>query len=390
VVLVTAKRPFGQIDPLPSGRFRARYMHHGVRYAAPDTFLTYGDADYWLAEEQVRTRRPNWTPPDERALERGKTLTVEAVIRADIAKRVEEGTIGDRTRQGYEDSLRLYIRPTFGTRPLAELTSGAVRGWYDDLVHVPTSRARAYELLSSVTRKAHEGGLIETNPCKIKNGTKVVRATVTNIATVDEIALLVKNMPDRLQAVVLIAGWMGLRFGELVELRRKDVDLKRNQLSVRRAVVRLRREEGEPEVVLDDGTRVPGGKRKVKPPKSLERILPMPEHLAEALAEHLERHVGPRPDALLFPATNDPTKHLAPGTWHKRWDKARRAVDRPDLRLHDLRHTAGTRFTQRGATLKEVMALLGHATPVAAMRYQQVAADRMDSLMRKMDPKFMD
>jgi len=82
--------------------------------------------------------------------------------------------------------------------------------------------------------------------------------------------------------------------------------------------------------------------------------------------------------------------HIATGTWWKQWNKARVGAGRPDLRLHDLRHTAGTRFTQRGATLKEVMALLGHSTSTAALRYQQADDERMTLLASRMSPDFME
>jgi integrase len=55
---------------------------------------------------------------------------------------------------------------------------------------------------------------------------------------------------------------------------------------------------------------------------------------------------------------------------------AREAAGRPDLRLHDLRHTGAVLAAQTGATLAELMARLGHSTPGAAMRYQHAARDR--------------
>jgi hypothetical protein len=56
------------------------------------------------------------------------------------------------------------------------------------------------------------------------------------------------------------------------------------------------------------------------------------------------------------------------------------AVGYPQLHLHDRRHAAGTRAAQTGATLREVMARLGHASPAAAQRYQH-AAERRDRVI---------
>jgi integrase len=54
------------------------------------------------------------------------------------------------------------------------------------------------------------------------------------------------------------------------------------------------------------------------------------------------------------------------------------------VHFHDLRHTAGTLSAQAGATLKELMARIGHSTPRAAMRYQHAA------LMAPRDPRGME
>jgi integrase len=61
-------------------------------------------------------------------------------------------------------------------------------------------------------------------------------------------------------------------------------------------------------------------------------------------------------------------EHLSPESPYEHYYPAREAAERPDLRFHDLRHT--------GATLAELMRRLGHATRVAAMRYQHAADDR--------------
>ncbi|MDQ2729473.1 MAG: tyrosine-type recombinase/integrase [Actinomycetota bacterium] len=70
----------------------------------------------------------------------------------------------------------------------------------------------------------------------------------------------------------------------------------------------------------------------------------------------------------------------APGDVLKEWDKARKATGLDTIHLHDLRHAAGTLAAQTGATLRELQARLGHATPAAAQRYQH-AATRRDTVI---------
>lgn len=111
------------------------------------------------------------------------------------------------------------------------------------------------------------------------------------------------------------------------------------------------------------------------------RTVAIPRYLIEVLAEHMDRHVGSRPEALLF--TNGRGEPVRRSVWDPAWDEARRAAGQYDLRLHDLRHLAGTLNAQAGATLKETMAWLGHSSVAASLRYQHVAPIAAERLLRR-------
>lgn len=66
---------------------------------------------------------------------------------------------------------------------------------------------------------------------------------------------------------------------------------------------------------------------------------------------------------------------LRPHMWQTQWDQARRAWGVPDLHFHDLRHFAGTSAAATGASIRQVMAFLGHATPRAALIYQHATEE---------------
>jgi len=76
---------------------------------------------------------------------------------------------------------------------------------------------------------------------------------------------------------------------------------------------------------------------------------------------------------------------LRPGVWQKEWDRARRSVGLNDVRLHDLRHVAGTLAAATGAGTKEIMRRLGHATQEAALRYQHATDERDRQLAEAID-----
>ena len=266
-----------------------------------------------------------------------------------------------RTRQHYHTLLEKQILPTFARTPVRSISPTMVRGWYSTLSpDTPTLRAHAYGLLRAILQTAVYDGEISANPAHIRGAGTTSRVVAITPATLEELTRLVQAMPPHRQAMILLAAWCGLRFGEITELRRKDLDLKRGVVQVHRAVTRV------------DGQYV------ITTPKSAagRRDVALPPHLTPTLHHHLDQHTGPGPDALLFPATGDPTKHLAPASLYKTFYRARNIAGRPDLRWHDLRHTGAVLAAHTGATLAELMNRLGHSTPQAALRYQHAINDR--------------
>jgi integrase len=72
---------------------------------------------------------------------------------------------------------------------------------------------------------------------------------------------------------------------------------------------------------------------------------------------------------------------LRRSNFHRTWDKARRSVGLPDLHF-PLRHTGGTLTATTGATLKELMARLGHTSVRAALIYRHATRDRDQAIAR--------
>lgn len=242
---------------------------------------------------------------------------------------------------------------------LKQISPAAVRAWHSRLQTGPTRRAHAYSLLRTILNTAVADDVIAANPCRLRGAGQSRRVVEIRPATLDELADVSEAMPARLRLIVLLAAWCGLRFGELVELRRKDFDNKQGALRVSRAVTWV------------------GGKAVAGTPKSDAgtRIVAIPPHLLPAVAEHLLQRAAKGRDGLLFTAV-DGTSHLTHDMLKKPFNRARQGAGRPDLRFHDLRHTGAVLAAQTGATLAELMARLGHSTPSAALRYQHAAAGR--------------
>lgn len=362
------RRGFGAVRKLPSGRFQASYIGPDLqRHNAPTTFETKGDAEGWLASERRLRDRDDWTPPSVRANRprKGDPTLAEWWPEFIERRRVDGEPLRPTTRAWYDQLFRHYLKPTLGGVPLKGITAARVKAWWDDF---PTDRGssvrpNAYMALRAAMSQALEEGLIIANPCTIKVQRKKKREL--EVATREQVATIHSHMPEAFAPIVTIAAWCGLRFGEIIELRRGDIDPERRTIRVERAVSRVH------------------GEFIVGPPKSDAgiRTVSMPSAVADELERHLERHVQPEPDALVFEYCGH---HLQQPQFSIWWRYARGMAGRPDLRLHDLRHTSAVWYAQQGATLADLMARLGHSSPTMALHYQHAAAERDRDLTDRM------
>ncbi|WP_122263684.1 tyrosine-type recombinase/integrase [Ornithinimicrobium cerasi] len=365
---MASRRGFGTLRRLPSKRWQATYVGPDLaRHTAPHTFTAKVDAEAWLAKEWALVNGDGWVPPKRRAelAERLAPPTFEEYARQWLADR----SLKPRTREGYEHLLRRYLEPEFGDLLVSDLTPALVRRWWASLSpDHPTVNARAYALLRAILTTAVTDELLASNPCRVRAASNPPTKKEIRPATVAELDVLVREMPDQLGALVMLCAWCALRVGEVLELRRSDLDLNRGVVKVTRAVSWVR---GQPIV----GT-----------PKSAAgtREVSVPPHILPLLQEHLEKHVGPSAGALLFPSMRDRERHLQPTVLHTAWRKARAAAGREDLRIHDLRHTGATMAAMTGATLAELQARLGHSTVAAALRYQDAAQGRDAEIAAKL------
>ncbi len=369
------RRGFGRVEPRANGRYRAAYTGpDGALYRAPMTFASKDDAIAWLSKRRAEIEMEVWAPDvAARGAASRSVPTLQAY--ADIwleTRRTKGRELRPTTRRQYRMLLDTFIYPEFGVTRIDRISNDDVNAWYDALAPGrETIRAQSYSLLrtifaSAASERPHP--LIPYNPAHIRGAGNTKRAHHVQPATLAELQAIVETLPDRYKLMALLAAWCAMRFGELAELRRGDVDLRTGRLKIRRGVVRV------------DGEFIVG------PPKSDAgvRDVAIPPHLVPLVKDHLATQTGTGRDALLFPSATDGNHHMAPSTLYKVYYPARKAAGRDDLRWHDLRHTGAVLAAQTGATLAELMGRLGHSTPGAAMRYQHAAADRDAEIAKRL------
>lgn len=379
------RRSFGRLRQFRSGRWKASYTGpDGRLYTAPATFAAKLDAEAWLTDRRREIDRDLWSPPA--AAEQTKAATARRKAAAETFREYSRRWLETRTVKGrplkprtvdhYRAMLDDYLIPTFGSKPVRDITMESVDRWYaKTLTSAPTMRAHAYSLLRTILETARtRDRIIDTNPCLIRGAGTATRKIKPKPATLDELTTLTTEMPERYRLMVPLAAWCALRFGELIELRRSDIELAErteqdqdgNNVVIREGVVKIRRGA----VRTDDGWVVGDPKSEAG-----ARDVAIPPHLVPVVKAHLaSKYVEAKHDSLLFPALSG--GHLQPSTLYRHFYKARTEAGREDLRWHDLRHSGAVLAAQTGATLAELMARLGHSTPAAAMRYQHAAQGR--------------
>jgi integrase len=350
---MAGRRRFGRLRKLPSGRWQARYSTpDGREHAAPDTFSTKTAAERWLAGVETDMARGQWIDPSS------QQLLLRAYAESWLAARPD---FKIRTRELYQWLLNKYVLPQLGDLPLDKITPTVVRGWHAALLRdgSPTPARQSYALLRGILNTAVADELIMRNPCLVR-GAGVARTGERSVATLPQIQALADAVPPRYRMLILLAAWSGARWGELVALSCARLDLDRGTMTIDRQYVELE----DNSLVLDTPKTAAG-----------IRTVHLPPHLLDELRERLDAYPDPdRGRSLVF--TNGEGRPLSRGGFRSTWVKARERVGLPTFRFHDLRHTGNTLAASTGASTKELMARMGHASMRAALIYQHASADR--------------
>jgi integrase len=356
------QRRWGHIRKLESGRFQASFVGPDLRrYNAPVTFDSKVLAEGWLARERelIQLAAYNgsaWVSPIERSAKaavRGETVESYAT------RWIEGRNIKPRTRIGYVDMLAKHIAPMLGEVGIGGLTADAVNRWHSKtLTDKPTARKNAYGLLHAICATAVEDELLTRNPCAIKRAMSTNRKREPVLLPVAELRAVADAIkPERFKALVLLSAWAALRFGEVTELRRRDISDGCESITVSRAV-------GHRSGCLIDTTKTDKARTVVLPP-----------HIRADIKHHLDTYVGSESDALLF-TSRGKCGHLAQNVFREALNAACESIGREGVTAHALRHFGATMATRAGGSLAEVQARLGHSTVRAAMLYQHAASGR--------------
>jgi integrase len=279
-------------------------------------------------------------------------LTVGRYLEQWLAART---AIRDNTRRDYQGSITKHILPRLGDVPLQTLTRLQVKGLYQQLATaglVEKSVHNVHICLRKALQDALEDGLVRRNIADRAHAKPKDRPEMKTWSADELATFLASTTKDPDLALYQTAAATGMRRGELLGLRWRDVDLESTRLNVRQQVSRHGKGWG------------------FGPPKSAKsvRTIDLDPETVGLLREERERQLferrawgdGYRSDLdLVFCRPDGSTED--PDVVGRRFVRRVRAVaGLPTIGLHGLRHTHATLLLEEGVDIKTVSERLGH------------------------------
>lgn len=333
-----AKLPEG-VRLLPSGRFQARYpvTIDGVTRQIPcGTFANATEAQDARTLELAKLRSGGWVDPKDDGM----------TVKAWSAMWIEVRPSTNRTLRSH---LKSHILPTWGTTRLRDVTTLGIQHWVNSMVAeglAPATVRDYYATFKQMLGQAVVYGKLTSTPC-VDRAVKLPKMGERDIVpvSVEEMGMLELAAPLRFRAMVHLAAWGGLRWGELAALRWEDIDLEASLVHVRRAK-------------KHDGTWGP-------PKNGKARTITVGPATVEVLREH-RRDFGLT--ELLFTTTRQ-SRPLSYGNFRTHvWVPLVVGVGlSPAPDFHDLRHGHATEMVRRGMDWKVLADRLGHHKPSFTM-----------------------
>ncbi len=264
-------------------------------------------------------------------------------------------TVRPRTFVRYEEYVRLHAIPELGRLSLARLSPQHLQRLYASRLDAGLSQttvAHLHAVLHRALEQAARWGLVPRNVAKLVTPPRSSRQEMATLSPEQARAFLVAAQGDRLEALYVLALNTGMRQGEMLALRWRDVDLEGGSLQVRATLQRT--SEGftfsEPKTAHS--------RRQVA--LTAPAVEALRRHRTRQSVERLSMGAAWEDNDLVF--ANEVGRPIEGTNLIRRWfyPMLERA-DLPRIRFHDLRHTAATLLLGQGVHPKIVSEMLGHS-----------------------------
>lgn len=270
-----------------------------------------------------------------------------------------------------ETTLDRQVLPRFGDVPIDKITNADVRSWVAEMIASGLSAATVRKAVFAL-RQCLDAAIAD-NRLALNAALRVPlpseRAKPPRFLSQTEIERLVEEMPERYKALILVGAYGGLRWGEAAGLTRSDVDVLRSRIVVSTTAVEVRGQ-----VMLGQEPKTTRSKRTV----------PIARAVMQRLDDHLQLHVDPEPDALVFEAAGGGPLFRVFGRRVLRPAVVRSGVG--DITFHGLRHSFVAILVAAGCNVREVSEWAGHNSVAFTLtRYGGLFEDDTEAAVGRLD-----
>lgn len=239
----------------------------------------------------------------------------------------------------YKCTIYKHLIPYFGSIQLNDIKPVDIKSFYLTKNHMSESRLSKMQIcLNGIFETAIDNDLCCKNPAKKIKFTSLQRKKERKVYTDDEISVVKKFFYSRLPEVVLLLE-TGLRRGELLGLKWKDIDIEQKTLSVNCSIAEKY-----------------GGGITINPPKwNSYRTIPLSDTAIQLL-----KSLKTEKEGYLFPNYNNAPQ--SSNTWSQKLNRYMKELPPsiPILTAHEIRHTYGTYLRRHGVDIYTIQKLLGH------------------------------
>lgn len=296
---------------------------------------------------------------------------------------VHKPSIRIGTYKGYRGYLDKHILPALGHIPIQKLTPQHVQAFYSRKQQEGLS-AKSVNNIHGMLHKALDHavrwGLAPRNVCDAVSLPKQSRHETQPLTEKQARQLLVSAQGHKLEGLLTLAITSGMREGELLALKWQDINFDARSLHIRHSMGYI-----PGQGYLEFEPKTSKGRRKIV----------LPPFVCEALKQHRTRQlearlkVGTRWQDHDLVFCNIYGGYLDPAHLRQRFDKLLKDAGLPDVRFHDLRHSAATILLSMGVPAKVVQEILGHSQISMTMDiYSHVLPDMQQEAMAKMNDLF--
>lgn len=273
----------------------------------------------------------------------------------------EKANVSPKTHSRYEELLLKNVAPVIGAITLNKLTAAKIDACWTQLLEsgrrdgkgglAPRTVGHCRRVMLTAVEQALKWDLVKKNPVAVTRPPKTERAAMTAYGAAETAEMLEALRPTRMFVPALLAALCGLRRGEILALRWRNVDLKNAVLSIVASAEQV-------------GTEVRYKETKSGKARTVALSSTVLEELRRHKAAQAEEQlkIGIRPDKDSFVVAQADGSPLKPISLTHEWTRQIGKTTLPQIRFHDLRHSHATQLLAAGVHPKIASERLGHST----------------------------